>query len=233
MTRRLNNNPIFQNFYFIIFLIVILLIFIFTVGFKILLNTSVFIANIFSNNKPTETIKNTNEFLSLTIDNIPSATNSASIIVSGSATNIDEIQFVLNNKKIKEIKNFSLDSFNEEISGLVEGENQIYLIGKNNNDNITKKTQKYTVIYKNTKPKLEIIDPKDGDTVNKNEIIIKGETDKEVFVKINNSPVIVDALGKFQYQIRLNEGENSFEIIAQDIAGNIETKTLKINYQKD
>lgn len=231
--RSRNNQSIFQNPFFVGLLLILVLIFVFTIGFKLMITSSIFIANLFSKNTPIETQKNINQFFSLTIDNIPEATNSAKIIISGSALNIDEIQFILNNNKIKDIKDFSADNFTEEIGDLKEGENQIYLIGKNNSLNQTKKTQKFTVIYKNTKPKLEIIEPKNNEIINNNETIIKGETDKEVYIKINNIPVIVDALGKFQQSVKLSEGENNFEIVATDIAGNIETKTLKIIYQKD
>lgn len=229
----LNKNPFFKNIYFFIFIFFFVLIFISTIGFKILLNTSVFVANFFSKNKPTETIKKDEQYLSLTIDNIPVATNSPTIIIEGSLINIDEIDFFLNNKKLKTVKNFLSNSFSEEIPELKEGENKIYLVGKNKTENSTKKTQEYIVIYKKNKPKLEIIEPKNEEVVNKDEIIIKGETDKEVYIKINNLPVIVDALGKFEQSFRLNEGENNFEITAEDIAGNIETKTLKIIYQKE
>lgn len=229
----LNKSSIFQNIYFFIFLLIIVLVFIFTIGFRVLLNTSVFVANFFSKNKPTETIKKENEYLSISIDNIPVATNSSKIIIEGSLINIDEVDIFLNNEKLKTIKDFLSNNFSEEIADLKEGENKIYLLGKNKSENLTKKTQEYTVVYKKNKPKLEIIEPKNEEILNKNEVLIKGETDKEVYIKINNSPVIVDALGKFEQFFRLNEGENNFEITAEDIAGNTETKILKIIYQKD
>jgi len=63
--------------------------------------------------------------------------------------------------------------------------------------------------------------------------LVKGTTDKETFVKINENPVIVDALGNFEKTITLqNEGENTIQITAQDIAGNLENKEIKVFYQK-
>ena len=63
--------------------------------------------------------------------------------------------------------------------------------------------------------------------------MIKGVTDKEVFIKINDFPVVVNANGDWETSIKLNEGNNSIIIIASDLAGNTETKTLTINYQKE
>lgn len=230
----LSRNNFLKNLYFFILFFFLLLIFVYLISFRFIINTSIFISNLFSKNKNTEIVKKeVEDYISISLDNIPSATNSPKINIEGSFFNLDEIDIFLNDKKLKTLKNLISNSFFEEISELKEGENKIYLVGKNKSENLIKKTQVYTVIYKKTKPKLEIIEPKNEEITNKNEIIIKGETDKEIYVKINNLPIIVDALGKFEHSFRLNEGENNFEITAEDIAGNIEKKTLKIIYQKD
>jgi len=222
-----------KNIFYLIILFLFLLIFIFTIGFRLLLNSSVFIANFFSKKTPETLTKIDNHYGSIFIDNIKTATNSPSISIDGSFVNFDKIEFYLNDKKVKEINNPSTDTFSETVQDLKIGENTIYLKGINTEENFSKKTQKYTVFYKNEKPKLEIFEPKNEEQTNKNEIKISGETDKEVFVKINSLPITVDALGKFTTTLRLSEGENNIEIIAEDIAGNIETKTIKIIYQKD
>jgi len=222
-----------KNIFYLIILFLFLLIFIFTIGFRLLLNSSVFIANFFSKKTPETLTKIDNHYGSIFIDNIKTATNSPSISIDGSFVNFDKIEFYLNDKKVKEINNPSTDTFSETVQDLKIGENTIYLKGINTEENFSKKTQKYTVFYKNEKPKLEIFEPKNEEQTNKNEIKISGETDKEVFVKINGLPITVDALGKFTTTLRLSEGENNIEIIAEDIAGNIETKTIKVIYQKD
>jgi hypothetical protein len=222
-----------KNIFYLIILFLFLLIFIFTIGFRLLLNSSVFIANFFSKKTPETLTKINNHYGSIFIDNIKTATNSPSISIDGSFVNFDKIEFYLNDKKVKEINNPSTDTFSETVQDLKIGENTIYLKGINTQENFSKKTQKYTVFYKNEKPKLEIFEPKNEEQTNKNEIKISGETDKEVFVKINGLPITVDALGKFTTTLRLSEGENNIEIIAEDIAGNIETKTIKVIYQKD
>lgn len=222
-----------KTIYIYLFLIVLTVILIFTVGFKLILNSSIFIANFFNNKKEVPFSKTTETYGSLTIDNIPVATNTPEIVVGGSVINYEKIQFYLNEKKVKEIKPYSSDSFSETISDLKEGNNTIYLKAASIDTNFVKKSDPYNVFLKTTMPKLEITEPADGSVVSNQEITIKGQTDKEVFVKINDLPITVDVNGNFQTTTRLTEGENKLSITAEDIASNIESKILTITYQKE
>lgn len=212
------------------------LIFIFTVGIKILLNSSAFIANFFEkkNSQSLNNEKTEESFYgSLEINNIPTATNEASIIIDGSVVNYDKIYFYINDKKIDELEIFGNDNFSKEINGLKEGDNKVYLKGETKNKKYSKKTNIYNVFYKNTKPKLEVETPQDNSAVFTDEILVKGSTDKEVFVKINDLPIVVDANGNFQTSIKLKEGENKIKIEAVDMASNQEIKNLTVIYQKE
>ncbi|MBI5127743.1 hypothetical protein HZA76_04790 [Candidatus Roizmanbacteria bacterium] len=235
----MRKSPIFQRTTLsktiVIFIVLLLttIILVSTVGLKILLNYSVFIANFFSKNKPSSLNKTVDVYGLISIDNIPTATNSATFIISGSVVNYEKIQFFINSEKVKEIDSLSNDSFSEEIGDLTEGENRVYIKVLSKDGKNSKKTDVYTVFFKKEKPKLEISEPKDGDKTSKSEINIIGSTDKEVFVKVNGLPITVDANGNFQSNLRLKEGENIIEILATDQAENIETKTLKITYQKE
>ena len=89
------------------------------------------------------------------------------------------------------------------------------------------------MLLKTEKPKLEVSQPNDNSKTNKQEIKIEGKTDKETYIKINGQPVVVDSQGSFVTLFKLNEGDNSIEIIAEDIVGNQEKKTIKVTYSKD
>ncbi len=219
----------------IIFIVLLLttVILVSTVGLKLLLNYSVFIANFFSKKTSTTLNKTSDVYGSISIDNIPTATNSAAIVVSGSVVNYDKIQFFINDEKVKEIDSLASDTFSEEIGDLTKGDNKVYIKALTKDGNQSKTTVSYPVLFKDEKPKLDISEPKDGDKTSKTEITIKGSTDKEVFVKINDLPITVDANGNFQTSVRLKDGDNVINIIASDEAGNFETKTLKVTYQKD
>jgi len=214
---------------------VIFCVFMLTVGLKILFSASFFVSNLFARREEKTLVKTDSDDFIATIDitDIPSATNSAIIAVSGSVMNIDTLNFYLNDSKVKTVSVLNQDNFSEEIKDLVKGENEIYLIGKNKQANKQKKSTVFKIIYKSEKPKLEIKEPADNSKVSNQEIKVSGTTEKETFIKVNNLPVVVDAMGNFTTTVRLKDGENKIEITAQDEAQNIESKTLTIIYQKD
>jgi len=172
------------------------------------------------------------ELTSIVVDSLPSATSSSHLVVSGTTVNFDIVEVYLNHEKVTEAMVVG-DTFSEEISGLETGENTVYFIAKSKEDTVTKKSTKYTVIYKNQKPLLEISEPVDNSKTEKQEIRIAGKTDRETYVKISNQPVVVDAQGGFQTYYKLSEGENKIEIIAEDIVGNRESKTVTVHYSKE
>src|SRR3989338_7073504 len=218
----------------ILYIIILFLVlyFIFTFGIKLLLNSSSFIAGLFPQPSTKPLSKTENTFSSIDVNSISQATNSAKIIISGSILNFDILDFYLNGKKVKEIKSSS-DTFSEEIGDLEKGDNNVYVLAKSQNSKIEKNTITYKVFYKNEKPKLNISEPSDNSTTNNQEIKVKGSTDKETYVRVNDLPVVVDASDGFKTSVRLKDGDNQIVITATDIAGNMETKSLKITYQKD
>lgn len=217
----------------LVIILCLVLYFIFSVGIRLLLNASVFVANLTAKKTTSQLTKADDSYGSVDIDSIPTATNSSQIIVSGSVTNLHNLEFYLNGEKVKEITLNSSDSFAEKIGDLQDGQNIVYIKGTFADSTKKKQSREYTVMYKAKAPKLEITDPSDNSTTSKSEITIKGSTDKETFVKINELPVVVDAQGNFQSSAQLKEGSNSFTIIALDIAGNTETKTISVTYKKD
>lgn len=202
-------------------------------GFNALINSSIFISNIFSNKSDqTEQIED-HFFGSLNIDSIPTATNSARLVIAGSAPNFQTVEYYINEDKVKTSLVADKPSFSDEIGTLKKGINNVYLKAITEDKKNEKKSQVYNVVYTDEKPKLEISDPQDNIKTSKAEITVVGMTDKDITIKANQQPVIVDTAGKFQTTIRLKEGENKIEVTATDDAGNIETKTITMTYQKD
>ncbi|EKE14650.1 MAG: SC protease [uncultured bacterium] len=229
---RVQENKMKNTIFLYVVILFIVLYFIFTFGIKLLLNTSSFISGLFPQPSIKPIAKTEDSFNSIDISSIPQATNSAKIIISGSILNFDVLDFYLNAKKVKEIV-LSSDTFSEEIGDLEKGDNDIYIKAKSRDNKIEKNTITYKVFYKNNRPKLEITEPTDNSTTNNQEIKVKGNTDKETYIHINDLPVVVDANGSFETSVRLKDGDNQIVATAQDIAGNVETKTIKVTYQKD
>ena len=111
--------------------------------------------------------------------------------------------------------------------------NTLYVRAQTNDEKEFKTSSKFTVIYKNDKPKLNISEPQDNSQTSKNEIPVVGTTDKDVSLTLNSRPLVVDYDGSFKNTVRLNEGENKLVFVATDIAGNQESKTITIKYQKE
>ncbi len=219
----------------VVFSVILLVVvyFIFTIGFKMLLNASVFIAGLTNKNTAAPLNKTDDIIGRVDIDAIPTATNSARVTVSGSVVNLNKIEFYLNDEKVKSITLNSSDTFSEEIGDLEKGDNKIYVKALSADGRQKKQSGIFTVLYKPEKPRLEINSPSDKSKTSKQEITVRGSTDKETFVKIQDLPAVVDAKGNFEMDIRLKEGDNTITAVATDIAGNSETKSITITYQKD
>lgn len=219
--------------FFLIGLTLAFIIFLLSFGFKVIINGSLFINQLANGSKnSTDGIKTEQALTSLLVDPPPSATSSSSLLVTGSTVNFDAVEIYLNTEKITEGPVVG-DIFSEEITGLEKGENRIYVIAKSKKTKDTKKSPEFTVLLKTEKPMLEISQPNDNTKTNKQEIKIEGKTDKETYIKINGQPIVVDSQGSFQSLYKLNDGENTIEIVAEDIVGNQEKKTLKVTYTKD
>ena len=204
------------------------------VGLPALINATVFINGISSDKKTQdEESKNDSSFFgTLYVSDLPTATNSAELYVSGETSDFDTLTFLINNTKVEEIK-LNKDSFNQKIGKLKVGKNSILVKATANNGKHSKESEIYTVVYMNKPPTLEVTTPGDNETKTKQELSVEGKTDVGVTVRINNQPVVVDVQGNFKKSIRLKEGENTLEVIAEDDAGNQEKKEIKVKYQKD
>lgn len=210
-------------------LIVVAIILFGVYGLPLVINSSSYLSQLFG--KRDDSDRRNPLLQTIEISEIPSATNSATFKIVGNTNNIDELEFYLNDEKIKEMSAPTNGEFSEELTGLNKGNNELYLIGKSKKG--TKRTETLTIVYGADKPKLEISEPQDGSTTSHNEIKVIGKTDKEIDIKINGSPVVVDSSGQFQTNIKLNEGENKIIITARDQSGNVEEKIITVKYEKD
>ncbi|MFZ2206437.1 MAG: hypothetical protein WA061_07310 [Microgenomates group bacterium] len=212
-------------------LFVAFIIFFFSAGIKILVSFTLFLNQLANGGTKQQATQQKEEFNSINIDPIPSATNSASIVFSGTALNFNALEIYVNGEKTDDIS--ISDTFEGEIKDLIKGNNKISFIAKSTHSKETKKTAIYEVLYKDEKPKLEIQEPNDNSRTNKEDVRISGKTDNETSIRINGQPIITDSEGKFTTLFRLKDGENKIEIIAEDIVGNQEKKNLTVTYSKD
>jgi len=158
------------------------------------------------------------------------ATSSAKINLSGFAepgvkveifiNGISEETLVADNDGNFRLTNLEIDS----------GKNEIYALATDNAGNISQPSPKMIVIFDNTPPKLEIIEPENKATFYglSKTIEIKGETDEDAIVAINDHLATMEAGGKFRYSLTLAPGANNVKIVATDKAGNQTEKELTV-----
>lgn len=209
-----------------------LAIFFFVFGLNLLINLGIWVGSLFAGEQEVQAQQD-DFFGTLYVDNLPLATNSASLLISGSTSNFDSVRIMVNDEEAAEIDVLNADSFRKEVTGLKAGTNVIQVVAETENKKNSKETEPRTVLFKNTKPKLEIAEPAEGTKTTEREVTIKGTTDKDNTVFINGSPATVTAGGAFEDEVRLTEGENKIIIEAQDIAGNSETTTLTVVVEKE
>jgi Glucodextranase, domain B len=78
---------------------------------------------------------------------------------------------------------------------------------------------------------LKVTTPPDESTVNAASIAVAGQTIIGAVVSVNGNLVDVDASGKFQTTVQLDEGPNIIEVVASDVNGNELSAILRVIYE--
>jgi len=158
------------------------------------------------------------------------ATPSAKIHFSGFGEPGVKVEIFLNGVSKKTLITDNDGNFQLSNLEIINGENEIYAIATDNAGNVSQPSPKTIVIFDTTPPKLEITQPEDKATfygISKT-IEIKGETEEEASVSINDHWATMEAGGKFRYSLTLAPGANNVKIVATDKAGNQTEKELTL-----
>jgi len=78
---------------------------------------------------------------------------------------------------------------------------------------------------------LKVTTPQDESIVNAASITVAGQTIVGAVVSVNGNLVDVDASGKFQTTVQLDEGPNIIEVVASDVTGNELSAILRVIYE--
>jgi hypothetical protein len=79
---------------------------------------------------------------------------------------------------------------------------------------------------------LTITEPQDETTVYTSDLVVKGQTENDAVVSVNEAVVDVDVEGNFSTTVTLEEGPNPIEVLASDFDGNEGSVTLTVIYVK-
>jgi hypothetical protein len=93
-------------------------------------------------------------------------------------------------------------------------------------------SQVSSVTFGNTPPNLKVDAPSDGQSFSKdqNKIEVKGSTDPQVKITVNDFWAIIDENNNFSYTLPLQNGDNLIKVKATDQAGNTTEKDIKVTY---
>lgn len=207
--------------------IVVILILLFTVGIPLIIKAASFLAD--SKSSGPSINGDTIPPLPPTLSPLLSATNSATLKVSGYAEPEATLKLIVDDEEVKKVVLGTDGQFEFTDIKLAIGVNSIKAIAVDTAGNESSPSQIRQITYKKKAPKLEISEPTDNQEYHQKDhaATFKGETDPDVDVTINGRFVNVAEDGKFMYTIQLSDGENKFTILASDTAGN-QTKLEKV-----
>jgi len=219
-----------KNIYRAIIGIVAIFLFLALFGIRILVGFSLFVDKIkgTSSQQISQTV-----ILPPELNPLPTATNSASITVSGEGQSGLTVILYINNMDTKKMTVEKDGTFKFENIPLGEGENAFSAKLMDDKNNLSTLSAIITVTSKKTKPTLDVSSPSDnaqirGDKATAN--IIGKTNDGNNTVTVNDRMVIVRNDGSFSYDYNLPNGDTVLKIIATDPAGNQTTIERKVNY---
>ena len=200
-------------------------------GIPTLIKMAIFLGNLRSSSLPIET----QDLLPPSppkLYPLPEATSSSQIRIKGSAEPGTTVKIFLEKKQEKEVITDNNGHFQLANLTLKPGKNEISATAIDKAGNESQQAKSLIVFYDRTAPLLEITEPVDGAEFfgEQNKVKIKGKTEGEATVLINEHLVVVDQEGNFNYLFSLKEGKNQIKITATDRAGNQTEKKLQVNY---
>ena len=154
-------------------------------------------------------------------------TNEEAVTIEGEASPTTTIQLNNNGEEVAtaEIGDDGAFSFD---TTLTEGANEFVATTRVGGDSAGS-SEPVTITLDTVKPTLSISSPSDGDVTNRETVTVQGTASDENlnYVEVNGARVDVNE-GHYSKRILLDEGVNEITVVAHDLAGNTETKTVTV-----
>jgi bacillopeptidase F len=162
------------------------------------------------------------------------ATSEPTIEVTGFGEPNSQVIFVINGQEAEQVSVAEDGSFSQEVS-LDEGENSLKAYSIDQADNESGNSTTYTVIFDNTPPSITLTHPENGqEFVSKanQSISVEGTTEPGARVFVNGRRHQADSEGAFKATIRLNEGDNTISLKAEDAAGQTDELEITVKFKE-
>ena len=165
------------------------------------------------------------------LDPLPKAIKEQNVKVTGASLSGLKVSIYLNGSKDNETEVSEDGSFEFNIS-LSEGDNIIKAKAFNDKGE-SDFSDSVNINYKKSGPELSIDSPPDNaDLKGQNPIEVKGKSDQDVIITVNDFQAITNSDGSWYYNLTLKSGENEIKIVSTDLAGNKTEKTIRVNYSQ-
>ena len=203
---------------------------IFFYGLPVVIKFVSFLTEINQSSLPVETNDTTPPTLPR-FNSLPLVTKDDNIEIKGNTEAGAKITIYINENQEEIISdssgNFSLN-FN-----LTKGDNYVSAKATDAFGNESQKSETQKIIYDTDAPVLEITKPQDKSEFfgsRQRQLIIEGKTEEESKVQINQRWVVVESNGNFTFTTSLQEGDNIFKVVSEDLAGNKTEKSFSVNF---
>ncbi len=164
------------------------------------------------------------------LDTLPDATKEEMITITGTSVGGEKVTIYLNGSLEDEVI-VEDGSFEYELK-LTDGGNIIKAKAmKGEMESEFSNSVNISLIKEG--PELSIDSPGDNaELKGANPIEVKGHTDPDVTVTVNDFQAVSSSNGSYSYLLTLKEGGNEIKVVAIDAAGNKTEKTIRVNYSR-
>ncbi len=164
------------------------------------------------------------------LDTLPEATKEELVTVTGTSLGGEKVAIYLNGNLEEEVT-VKDGSFEHELK-LTDGGNIIKAKAiKGEMESEFSNSVNISLIKEG--PELSIDSPgENAELKGANPIEVKGKTDPDVTVTVNDFQAVSSSDGSYSYLLTLKEGGNEIKVVAVDAAGNKTEKTIRVNYSR-
>jgi hypothetical protein len=163
---------------------------------------------------------------------LPESVSDSALLIEGYGEAKTKIIVVNNGEKVDELVVDDDGAFKYEVN-LIDGENKLAFYGVDDAEN--ESTTKEVMVTLDTEaPTLELENLEDGQEILSKEnqsYTIKGKTEPNSKLNINERSVYVDSEGNFKTSYYLQEGDNELKFIVEDRAGNQSERTIIVKFR--
>lgn len=151
------------------------------------------------------------------------ATNSADFVIKGYSQAGTTVYLKINTRESGSVVTDSSGTFTFGNIVLNEGDNRFVAYAKDASGRKSDETEPFILNLDTRAPTLEITSPNSGETLGgaeKKVLEVQGKTSEATQMYVNDSWVIMNPDGTFNYKVQLQPGENTLTMFAKDDAGN-------------